>query len=116
MNDIQKERILNLLVSATEGGSNYWYMIQNHNAKEVEHKYFQEVPLKENGFLMIDDEQGEKTLKEPVRVDLKSLKTGYSIFKEKYPTHYADLIKENDDATTGDVFLQCVVFGEVIYG
>lgn len=36
--------------------------------------------------------------------------------QEKYPQHWADIINESDDANTADVFLQCVVFGEVIYG
>jgi hypothetical protein len=26
---------------------------------------------------------------------------------------FADFLKEDDDATTGDVFLQCCLFGEV---
>jgi hypothetical protein len=33
-----------------------------------------------------------------------------------YPRHFADLVNENDDADTGDAFVQCCVFGEVIYG
>lgn len=34
----------------------------------------------------------------------------------KYPRHWADVLAENDDATTGDVFLQCCLFGECIFG
>jgi hypothetical protein len=36
--------------------------------------------------------------------------------RDQYPRHYADLVEENDDAITGDVFLQLAVFGELIYG
>ena len=36
--------------------------------------------------------------------------------KKEYPSHYADLVEENDDAETGDIWLQLAVFGEVIYG
>lgn len=32
------------------------------------------------------------------------------------PRHFADLVAENDDAITHDVFVQCCVFGEIIYG
>lgn len=35
---------------------------------------------------------------------------------EKSPRHFADLLSEDDDATTHDVFIQHVLFGEVIYG
>jgi hypothetical protein len=35
---------------------------------------------------------------------------------ERYSHHYADVLNENDDADTGDVFLQLCLFGEVVYG
>jgi hypothetical protein len=35
---------------------------------------------------------------------------------DKYPRHIADILSENDDATTGDVFLQLCLFGDVVYG
>jgi hypothetical protein len=35
---------------------------------------------------------------------------------EKYPRHYADFKDGDEDASTGDVFLQCCIFGEVVYG
>lgn len=33
-----------------------------------------------------------------------------------YTHHFDDLIQENDDAITADVFLQLSLFGDVIYG
>jgi hypothetical protein len=36
--------------------------------------------------------------------------------RDQYPRHFADLVGEDDDAITGDVWLQLAVFGEVIYG
>ena len=47
---------------------------------------------------------------------LKDVRKGLRLMKKKYPHHYADLVEENDDAITGDVWLQLAVFGEVIYG
>lgn len=44
------------------------------------------------------------------------LQQGLQRMARKYPRHFADFMAENDDAITGDVFLQCVVLGEVIYG
>jgi hypothetical protein len=35
---------------------------------------------------------------------------------EKFPEHWADFINENDDAITGDIFVQCCVFGDTVYG
>jgi hypothetical protein len=53
------------------------------------------------------------TSKNIARVDFDR---GMDVMQEKYPQHWADIINESDDANTADVFLQCVVFGEVIYG
>ena len=36
--------------------------------------------------------------------------------RDQYPRHYADLMEEDDDLITGDVWLQLAVFGELIYG
>jgi hypothetical protein len=38
------------------------------------------------------------------------------LMAEKEPRHFADFMQENDDAVTGDVFLQCVLLKAVIYG
>jgi len=35
---------------------------------------------------------------------------------EKYPRHFHNFLEENDDAETGDVFIQCCLFGEIVYG
>ena len=39
------------------------------------------------------------------------------VMHEKYTRHYADMVSEcNADATTGDVLVQCALFGEIVYG
>ena len=35
---------------------------------------------------------------------------------QEYPQHFLDAVTENDDAITADVFFQCIVFNDVIYG
>ena len=46
----------------------------------------------------------------------KEILRGLEVMADKYPNHFGDAIAGNDDATTGDVFLQCCVFGDVLYG
>lgn len=41
---------------------------------------------------------------------------GIALCAVKYPHHFRDFISGNGDATTGDVIVQCAVFGEVKYG
>lgn len=127
------ERVHDMLVSAFEGGSNYWYMIvdevvpEKHTftvktwdykrEKEPSYLHLEEIPFNEGGALLINDEKAdEPKLQEPVRIDLETMEKGLQIMARDYKAHYADFLKENDDAETADVFLQCVVFGDVIYG
>ena len=44
------------------------------------------------------------------------LKEGLTQMAGTYPKHFEDFMNENEDAITGDVFIQCIMFGEVIYG
>ena len=38
------------------------------------------------------------------------------LMAKEYTNHFDDLIQQNDDATTADVFLHLALFGDVIYG
>lgn len=50
------------------------------------------------------------------RITLDDVKKGLELMRDLYPRHWADLVEEDDDLTTGDVWLQLTVFGELIYG
>jgi hypothetical protein len=71
-------------------------------------------PLNAGGSLIItsyEDPDGINGVK-AWRFDLEAAQRGLQLMAEKYPHHYADFMAENDDATTGDVFLQlCSVRG-----
>jgi hypothetical protein len=49
-------------------------------------------------------------------ITIKNVKRGLELMRDQYPHHYADLVEEQDDLITGDVWLQLAVFGELIYG
>ena len=72
-----------------------------------------ELPFK-GGFIEFSDLEDEEA--EHKNLTLEAIQRGVKIMAEKYPRHFGDWIGENDDATTGDVFLQCCLFGETIYG
>lgn len=68
-------------------------------------------PLNPAGALVIrDNEEGKDHL-----LDLGAIKKGLSVMAEKYPEHFADIIKENEDGDTSDILVQCSLFGDVIY-
>lgn len=122
--EISLQRISDLLCSAFEGGSNYWYQIdkfikpKNLSFRTDEDQIFRHLdyPLNEGGALIISDIEGD--LNEPPwkRLDLNAIKKGLQIMAEKYPQIMGEFLNENDDAETGDVFLQCCLFGDAIYG
>jgi hypothetical protein len=123
--EISHRRIGYLLCSAFEGGSNYWYEIQEFIKPPGFHfqldkdQVFRHIdyPLNEGGALVIgikDDFEDETD--ETWRLDTASLTKGLVTMAQKYPRHWGDFIQENDDAETADVFLQCCLFGEIVYG
>lgn len=102
----------NLLCSALEGGSNYWYQIVKHNREQDE--YFHDIPFRINGELVIGDTDGY--LKEPIKLTLPDLYKAWALMRIEYPRHWADALQENDDAATGDVFLQLAMFNKIVFG
>ena len=49
-------------------------------------------------------------------MDLKSISEGLNVMATHCPRHLADFLNEESDAATADVFLQCCLFGDLIYG
>ena len=49
-------------------------------------------------------------------VTQESMLKAFQIVAEKYSWHYNNLINENDDAETADVFFQVATMGEIVFG
>ena len=77
-------------------------------------------PLKGNGVVVYDTYEIEDydNIPEEAKhhITLDDVKKGLELRRDLYPRHWADLVEENDDLITGDVWLQLTVFGELIYG
>jgi hypothetical protein len=63
-----------------------------------------------------DAEHDEGPADHIIEIDREKLRDGLEVMSRDYPRHFKDFINENDDAITADVFVQCVCFGEVVYG
>lgn len=128
MKQLTVSQMRNMLVNAFEGGSNSWYMIEDHilpagatiedfckggryQPKGGYHHWSQLVPTVPGGALLVkgDDHGGI------VALNLTALKAGAKVMRDKYPRNYLDIIEGNDDSETGDIFLQCAMYGELIY-
>lgn len=116
------QRLSDLLCTALEGGSNYWYTItefiepaeltfQERPGEVCRHL---EYPLNPGGALLVADKHDMEAGSH--RLDLESIRRGLAVMAEKYPRHFAEFQREQDDANTGDIFLQCCLFGSVVFG
>jgi hypothetical protein len=124
--DISLQRVMDLICTGMEGGIGYWSQISG---------YIDPVPVPEKSLMM----EGEKPFRhnewpvydggavlleviedyeEPrtVKLDKDALKRGLELMPKVAPRHWQDFVNENDDAETGDVFIQLCVLGEVVYG
>ncbi len=117
--NITDERIEDLLTDAFEGGSNYWYIIKKYNYPPGQTRQSMgikfphvEIPLK-GGSLLVGELEGDTDYDKVL--DRAAIERGLKLLAEKYPKHWADFLTENDDADTGDVFLQLALYGEVVF-
>lgn len=114
--NVTEEQIKNLLCTAFEGGSNYWIQKVEIINQPPQAEYFHESPVYGGELKIIVDPNETVEGKEIVTLTQDKLQAGLQVMHDKYPHHWADFINQNDDAITGDVFLQCCVFGDAIYG
>lgn len=108
-----------LLVTALEGGSNHWYFLGNE--WEVFYKKNEPIALcvfealKKNVAITIfdveyPDEEAIGTLSKVTLADREHK------MREEQPEHYENIIDENWDAETADVWFQYVCLNELVYG
>jgi hypothetical protein len=125
---IKDDDLKGLLCSALEGGSNYWY--RNAEARLAEGLTMDDfreggrmqdpkcywhwaelVPFVEGCALLLEDMDGGRHV-----LDRAAMERGLAVMQEKFPQHLGHFLADGGDAITGDVFLQCSVFGDLIYG
>lgn len=61
------------------------------------------------------DESVEDGAPKDHSIGLDQINRGFVLMAEKYGRHLADILTENSDAATADIFLQLVVLGEERY-
>lgn len=107
-----EDQVAELLCCAYEGGSNYW-AVQN-DGKASPYKIEMAGLRDDFDFVTITDVAD--CHRRTYRLDHEALARGLGLLPTKSPAAFAALLTGNEDAGTGDVFLQCCLFGELIYG
>ena len=116
--EIKEEDLKDLLCNAMEGGSSYWAKVDDYIIPEgtdtstVEFRHI-DIPFIDGcSIKVVDNEEGE----EGGLLNKESMVKGLQIMADKYPWHFQNFIKDEADAETGDVFLQCSVLGDIVFG
>lgn len=93
-------------------GSSYWASIDVGQHELGWRNYFSAK------FKVIEDSDETKGAiqGQTYELSLDKLKAGLQVLAAKYPHHLCDILAENGDATTGDVLVQCALFGDIVYG
>ena len=135
--EITDKTVANLLCCAFEGGSGYWCRIMDYKKPSgefvksyfdfsdpdwVDPKYIS-YPLSSDGAVVcraVDDCEDETADEDgnyvPLVLNREAIERGLSLMHKNHPSTFADIIAENEDADTGDIFLQYCLLGEVVYG
>lgn len=113
------ERVRDLLTAALEGGVGYWATITGYEAPEgfcpfepdgVVYRHL-DYPFWIGGAVLLRDREDDRNL----RLDRAAIEQGIALMASKEHRHFADFLDENEDAATGDAFLQLCLLGEIRY-
>jgi hypothetical protein len=116
---LSNQQITDIIITALEGGSNYWYSLEmnsNNAAKSKDQsraEFICEQVLKHNATFQIFDIDDDEHLGE---LSKESIKKGIKLVKANYPEYIVD-VKEGDfDAEIADIFFQYFILGEIVFG
>jgi hypothetical protein len=119
---ITKKDIINLFVTALEGGSNYWYYLPEipggvreimNDTGMMPSEAIGEYVLRGGNIQVNDAEEEDEVLG---TVDMGSLIGAIEKLKEDYPERYYNIIDEEYDAEDADIFFQLATMGDVVFG
>jgi hypothetical protein len=128
---VTQEQILGLLVTAMEGGSNYWYNLGSLPmiTPETEWDALEDTMLTyiyadpnnkipvfdAEEYCESDEKEGEEAESFLGNISQERIKKGTQEFINNYPEAWARTVEESYDAEDADVWFQLVVMNEVVF-
>lgn len=120
--DVPAQRVADLLTTAIEGGWSPWLrVVRPLDGLPIGHHWYSSgdsLQIDGWGFTASYDGPGDEegsgaSVKTVVASDLSR---ALSLMAEKEPSQLAAFMSEDEDAVTGDVFMQLLLMGDVVYG
>jgi len=128
--ELAGERVANLFVSFVEGSYSPWLakvakLAGTYTKPEDEKGYpwyshgaffeAEDFSIEFRYYAAEQDDWDNEKPKGRKVVGRAEVLAGLQALATKYPRHMSDILNENDDALTADLFAQCIIFGEEIY-
>ena len=121
--EVEPQLVADLITTALEGGSNYWYMLRSHKdlkTEQTEHLHYSDAIREslEKGYdfhaPIYDAEEDHEILG---HLSISTIKQGLRLFAQDYTEEFVEwATSENYDAGVADIAFQLMVMGEVNYG
>ena len=120
--EVSEDLLADHIIGAIEGGIGYWaHKVREGDKGEIpkcsnNYPYYCNVQHP-NWELKIWDSTGNVDgTDNPYVLTKEKLKSGLKVMAQKYPRHFRDFMDETGDCVTSDVYIQCCLFSEIIYG
>jgi hypothetical protein len=110
--EVTSSMIADQIVTGFEGGVNYWVdRAIRIKGETTEKPWYSDPKLYEQDFdieIHAEDEVHHLTP--------ETIKAGLEHMAKSMPSDFRDIVDHQGDASTADVFLQCCLFKDVVYG
>jgi len=114
---IGSQRVADLLVTAFEGGSNYWISHASpefaYNLADLDTNWYATASFLNRGDwrIRITEDEGDEHF-----VTKHNLAKGFELLAQDNIQILDSIVDENYDASDADIWLQLAIFGGIVYG
>jgi len=121
---LTEDDVENMVVGAWEGGSNYWAYVSDKMIDKIYDKTgdmndeptVNRVLMAVQRGLPVKVRDADNPSEVLGTLTPKSWAKAEQLMIKNHRSHFADIVGQNDDATTADVFFQLAVLGDLVYG
>lgn len=108
--ELNEKMLHDNITSGIEYGVQYWAAVDVGEHQVGWRNYFTA------RFTVTESGDEVAVLGQTYELSIEKLVAGLLVLSKKYKHHFSDILGEDGDATTGDVLIQCALFGDIIFG
>lgn len=125
LGSIHFDKFADIIITALEGGSNYWYQLIDEDYRDkLPPKTVERQSLSERiAYALYTDPKFELPVydvEEPDellgKVTQESMYRAFELAKSDYPDAYENIMEEQYDASDADILFQLATMGELVFG